>query len=78
MRTVLVDDERLARNGLRRLLSKHSDIQIVGEAADAKNARALILEEQPELIFLDVQMPGKDGFDLLKTLDAVQRTRVTP
>ena len=69
MRTVLVDDERLARNGLRRLLAKHSDIQIVGEAADAKNARALILEERPELIFLDVQMPGKDGFDLLKTLD---------
>lgn len=69
MRTVLVDDERLARNGLRRLLAKHSDIQIVGEAADAKNARALILEQRPELILLDVQMPGEDGFDLLKTLD---------
>jgi two-component system, LytTR family, response regulator len=68
MKTLLVDDERLARNDLRRLLASHSDIEIVGEAADARSARALIANRELDLIFLDVQMPGENGFDLLKSL----------
>ena len=69
MKTLLIDDERLARNELRRLLAEHPEIEIVGEAADAEAARAAIARLQPELVFLDVQMPGEDGFALLESLD---------
>ncbi|HZL47366.1 MAG TPA: LytTR family DNA-binding domain-containing protein [Opitutaceae bacterium] len=69
MKALLVDDERLARNELRRLLAKHTDITIVGEAADADEARARVGELGPELLFLDIQMPGDDGFTLLESLE---------
>ena len=69
MKALLVDDERLARNELRRLLAKHTDITIVGEAADADEARARVGELAPELLFLDIQMPGDDGFTLLESLE---------
>ena len=70
MRTIIVDDERLARNELRRLLSAaHPQIEIVGEAADAEAARARVAELRPDLLFLDVQMPGEDGFALLESLE---------
>jgi len=69
MKALLVDDERLARNELRRLLAKHPDIQVAGEAADAEAARARIAELGPELLFLDIQMPGDDGFALLESLE---------
>ena len=69
MKALLIDDERLARNELRRLLKAHEDIEIVGEATDVDDAMAKIEALRPELIFLDVQMPGGDGFSLLEKLE---------
>jgi len=69
MKALLIDDERLARNELRRLLGRHPAIAVVGEAANADEARARIAELRPGLIFLDVQMPGEDGFALLASLE---------
>lgn len=69
--TLIVDDERLARDELRRLLKPHDMVEVVGEAADADEAEAAIAEHDPDLLFLDVQMPGDNGFDLLERLDAV-------
>jgi len=71
MRALIVDDERLARNELRRLLAAHPALEIVGEAANPIEARAAIEALAPDLVFLDVQMPGGSGFDLLASLDAV-------
>lgn len=69
MRTLIVDDERLARNELKRLLEPYHKIEIVGEAANAEEALGLIEELQPELLFLDIQMPGKNGFELLTSIE---------
>jgi two-component system, LytTR family, response regulator len=69
VRALLVDDEPLARRELRRLLSAHGWIQIVGEAGDIDEAQAGIDARLPALIFLDVEMPGGSGFDLLERLD---------
>ncbi len=69
MKTLLIDDERLARNELRRLLAVHPDIEIVGEAVDADDALKKIEALKPELLFLDIQMPGADGFSLLERLE---------
>ena len=69
MKALLVDDERLARAELRRLLAAHPEIEIVGEATDADSARERIAALSPELVFLDVQMPGEDGFTLLESLE---------
>ncbi len=69
MKVLLVDDERLARNELRRLLAAHADLEIVGEAVDAEDARAKIAALRPDLLLLDVQMPGADGFSLLEQLE---------
>lgn len=71
LETLIVDDERLARNELKRLLEDHDEIEIVGEAANADEAEETIDELDPDLMFLDVQMPGGSGFDLLERLDAV-------
>ncbi len=71
MRALIVDDERLARNELRRLLGLYPDVEIVGEAANARDARTALQDLEPELLFLDVQMPGETGFDLLASLDSV-------
>lgn len=70
MRALIVDDERLARNELRRLLGAHPALEIVGEAANPIEACAAIEALAPDLVFLDVQMPGGSGFDLLASLDA--------
>jgi two-component system, LytTR family, response regulator len=70
MRALIIDDERLARSELRRLLMAHSEIEIVGEAANIEEAEREIDEKKPDIIFLDVQMPGGSGFDLLAALDA--------
>lgn len=71
MRVLIIDDERLARAEMRRLLAAHPGVQIVGEAANIIEARLAIEEMAPDLIFLDVQMPGGSGFDLLASLAEV-------
>ena len=68
LRVLLVDDEPLARGKLRRLLADEAGIEIVGEAGSADEARALIERERPALVFLDIQMPGQDGFQLIESL----------
>lgn len=69
MKALLIDDERLARVELRRLLAAHPAIEVVGEAASAEEAEILIESLQPDLLFLDIQMPGRSGFELLESLD---------
>lgn len=65
IRTVIVDDEPAARRGLRLLLERDPQVEVVGEAADGAAAAQLIRRLQPDLLFLDVQMPGGDGFETL-------------
>ena len=72
MRTLLVDDETAARERLRRLLRVHSEIEIVGEASNGPTAIQQINAMHPELVFLDIQMPGVDGFQVLRELDVEQ------
>jgi|SRR5215831_2270263 len=69
MKALIVDDERLARNELRRLLQSFPEVDIVGEARNADEAFVQIEQLQPELLFLDIQMPGADGFHLLERLE---------
>lgn len=69
MKAVLIDDERLARNELRRLLAASPQIEIAGEAANATQARELLAQVKPDLIFLDVQMPGETGLEFLESLE---------
>jgi two-component system LytT family response regulator len=73
MRALIVDDEPLARRELRRLLGEFSWIQIVGESGNIDEARADIEQLSPDIVFLDIQMPGGTGFDLLAQLDRVPR-----
>lgn len=68
IRTLVVDDEPLARRRLRRLLKDHEDVEVVAEAASGDDAVAAVLEHQPDLVFLDVRMPGGDGLAALRTL----------
>ncbi len=68
VRTVVVDDEQLARDRLRGFLGGVEGVTVVGQAADGPEALRLIEEERPDLVFLDVQMPGMDGFEVLKAL----------
>ena len=69
MKALIIDDERLARKELSTLLEKHEGIQVVGEAANADEAEERIAELKPDLLFLDINMPGRDGFQLLESLD---------
>lgn len=69
MRAIIVDDERLARNELKRLLENFPSIEVVGEAANTDEASQLIEELQPDVAFLDIQMPGKTGFEWLEEWD---------
>jgi two-component system LytT family response regulator len=73
MKALIVDDEPLARRELRRLLAAHRSIQIVGEAGDIDEARERIVALLPTVVFLDIQMPGGTGFDLLAQLERVPR-----
>ena len=77
MRTLIVDDERPARRELRRLLTTFSWIEIIGECANIAEARAAIDASTPDLIFLDIQMPGGSGFDLLGQLEHVPQVIFT-
>lgn len=69
-KAILVDDERLARNDLRLLLKEHQNISIIGEAANGLEALDLIKEVSPDLVFLDIQMPGVDGFNVLEHISS--------
>lgn len=71
MKTLIVDDSRLARNEIKRLLKEFDNVQVIGEASSADEAIEKIGELKPDLIFLDIQMPGKSGFDLLEELENV-------
>lgn len=68
MRALIVDDERLARRGVLLRLRKCKDIEIVGECADGLSAVEKIIELSPDVVFLDIQMPGMDGFEVLRAL----------
>ena len=69
MRAIIIDDERLARTELKKLLREFPEIDVIHEAANAEEGINKIETLQPDLIFLDIQMPGKTGFDLLVELD---------
>jgi two-component system LytT family response regulator len=77
MKALIVDDERIARLELRRLLAAHPHIEIAGEARDGEEALAEIARLAPDVVFLDVQMPGMTGFDVLDRLDDVPQVIFT-
>jgi two-component system LytT family response regulator len=68
VRAIVVDDERLAREGLEKLLRRDPEVEVVGTAADGKTAVALIEEQAPDIVFLDVQIPELDGFGVVSTI----------
>src|ERR1041384_6085335 len=65
-RTLIVDDEPLARRGVRQLLAGHPDLVVGGECRNGRGARRAVAALAPDLVFLDVQMPGLDGFGVLR------------
>jgi two-component system LytT family response regulator len=69
IKAIIIDDERLARNELKKLLADFPEIEVVAEAANANEGIEKIESLEPELIFLDIQMPGKTGFDMLAEMD---------
>ncbi len=71
MRVVIVEDSRLARLELKQQLSQIADIELVGEAQHAEQGQELIESERPDLLFLDIHLPGKNGFELLETLNYI-------
>ncbi|MCF6269048.1 MAG: response regulator [Melioribacteraceae bacterium] len=77
MKVIIIDDSRLARNELIRLLSAKPTIEIIGEAANPDQAKNIIEEKKPDVIFLDIQMPGKSGFDLLEELEFIPKVIFT-
>jgi len=77
MRAIIIDDSRLARNELKRLLTDFDFLQIIGEASNAIEAKEKIESQKPDVIFLDIQMPGKDGFELLEELEVIPQVIFT-
>jgi two-component system, LytTR family, response regulator len=77
MKALIIDDERLARKELISLLSSYDEIEIMGEAVDADDALEKIAQLNPDVIFLDIQMPGKTGFDLLEMLETTPKVIFT-
>jgi two-component system LytT family response regulator len=69
MKAILIDDERLARAELRKLLLEYPEIEVIDEASNAEEGIHKIEQLNPDLVFLDIQMPGKTGFDMLSELD---------
>ena len=69
IRVLVADDEALGRRELRRLLKVHADLEIVAEAEDGDQAAELIEKHSPDLVFLDIRMPGRDGFGVLDALE---------
>jgi two-component system, LytTR family, response regulator len=77
IKTLIIDDERLARNELRKLLSEFPDIEVIDEATNVDEGVEKIDLLNPDLIFLDIQMPGKTGFDLLQEVERAPRVIFT-
>ena len=77
MKALIIDDERLARKELTNLLKDHHEVEIIGEAVNVDDAYQKIQTLDPDLLFLDIQMPGKTGFDLLEMLDSVPKVIFT-
>ena len=77
MRALIVDDERLARQELRRLLASHPDVAILGEARNADEAEDLLQRFEPDLLFLDIQMPGRSGLAMLEQCPDPPQTILT-
>src|SRR4051812_39651894 len=69
MKAIIIDDERLARTELKKLLQDYPEVEVIDEAANAEEGISKIESQQPDLIFLDIQMPGKTGFDMLAQLE---------
>ena len=74
---IIVEDSRLARNELKELIRPFDEIEIIGEAENVESALELIQNNQPQLLFLDINLPGKSGFDLLELLDVVPKVVFT-
>lgn len=72
-KTILVEDERLAREELKSLLKDYLEVDIIGEAKNGEEGIALIKEQKPDLVFLDINMPGMNGFEMLKHLEEIPR-----
>ncbi len=70
-RTIIIDDERLAREELKRVLAEYNEIEVIDEAQNGDEGIEKIVKHEPDLIFLDVSMPGMTGFDMLKKLDQI-------
>jgi two-component system LytT family response regulator len=77
IKTIIIDDERLARNELKKLLTEFKDIEVIEEAANVDEAILKIESLIPDLIFLDIQMPGKTGFDLLAEIEKAPKVIFT-
>ncbi|MEM5565332.1 LytTR family DNA-binding domain-containing protein [Psychroserpens sp. AS72] len=77
LKAVIVEDSRLARNELKELIKTHQEIELLGEAENVDEGFKLINETKPDLLFLDINMPEKDGFELLEMLDDVPITIFT-
>lgn len=76
IRTLIVDDEELARKAVRRILKEEADVEVIGECADGVSALKRIRELSPDVVCLDIQMPGMGGFDLLRALPEEERPLV--
>jgi two-component system LytT family response regulator len=70
IRAVIVDDEELARQVLREFLSSHPEIEVIAECANGFEAVKVVTEQKPGLVFLDIQMPKLDGFEVLELMGA--------
>lgn len=68
MKAIIVDDERLARQELRNLLQAHKEVEVIAECSDAAEAKAKINEAKPDIVFCDIQMPGKSGLELAEEI----------
>src|SRR5436853_1757243 len=68
IRALIIDDEPLPRERIRTLLAEHHDIEVIGECRDGQEAANMILAEHPDLVFLDIQMPELDGFEVIQAI----------
>ena len=76
MRILIVDDEPLARERVRALLSAETDVEIIGECGNGPDAVAAIRQDRPDIVFLDMQMPGADGLQVVRELPADDRPAI--